>query len=277
MVVVPAGSFTMGSPENEAGHHETESPQHVVTIEEPFAVARLHVTVDQLAAFVQETQYDTGSKCATSDGEDGVRSWRNPGFAQDGSHPVVCLNWNDARAYVAWLAQKTGKPYRLLTEAEWEYAARGRTQPGTYPRFWFGSNDEASLCRYGNGRDQKGVAATPLSSPPAPCDDGYAYTSPVGRYEPNAFGLFDMFGNAAQVTADCMHDNYTGAPDDGSAWISGSFILWLWTAPGDCRLHIIRGGAWDAAPSGLRAASRDIAGTVRSSNTGVRVARTLQP
>ena len=115
MVVVPAGSFTMGSPEREGGRFPNEGPQHVVTIGRPFAVGKLHVTVDQFAGFVRETQYQA-RKC-----------WRNPGFAQDGSHPAVCLSWDDAKAYADWLAKKTGKPYRLLSEAEFEYAARGRT------------------------------------------------------------------------------------------------------------------------------------------------------
>ena len=137
MVVVPAGSFTMGSPENEKGRDKKddkdESPQHVVTIAKPFAVDKFDVTKAQFAAFVAETKYDAGSNCYAYENNKWVekrgRSWRDPGFAQDGTHPAVCLNWDDATAYVDWLARKTGKPYRLLTEAEWEYAARGRTAP----------------------------------------------------------------------------------------------------------------------------------------------------
>jgi formylglycine-generating enzyme required for sulfatase activity len=146
MVVVPAGSFTMGSPKSETGRHENEA-QHVVMIGKPFAVGKLHVTVGEFSAFVRETRYDANSKCDVIKGsnyENG--SWRNPGFAQEVSHPVVCLSWNDAKAYVDWLAKRTIKPYRLLSEAEWEYASRGRTTPGTYPRFWFGE-DEKDLCR----------------------------------------------------------------------------------------------------------------------------------
>src|SRR6266478_1764595 len=208
MVVVPAGSFMMGSPSGEAGDAD-ESPSHVVAISKPFAVGKLHVTVDQFTAFVTERRYDAGSKCWTLEGgkaeERSGRSWRNPGFTQDGSHPAVCLSWDEANAYAEWLAEKTDKPYRLLTEAEWEYAARGRTMStGVYPRFWFGNN-EKDLCRFGNGADQtardrivgaKGWAA-------APCNDGYVYTSPAGHFEANAFGLHDMFGNAWQWTADC--------------------------------------------------------------------------
>jgi hypothetical protein len=138
---------------------------------------------------------------------------------------------------VDWLAKKTGKPYRLLSEAEWEYAARGRTSPGAYPRFWFG-NDEKDLCRYGNFADQKyGVSD-------APCNDGYDHTSPAGHYAPNAFGLYDMLGNAWQWTADCHHDSYNGAPADGSAWTTGCSDSY----------RVVRGGSWHFNPRSLRAA-----------------------
>jgi formylglycine-generating enzyme required for sulfatase activity len=158
MVVVPAGAFTMGSPASEQGRNDDEGPQHVVTIGKAFAVGKLHVTVEQFDAFVRETRYEASSKCWTFEGgkweERAGRSWRNPGFTQGRTHPLVCVSWNDAKAYVDWTAKKTGKPYRLLTEAEWEYAARGQTSPGTYPRFWFG-NDAKAFCQNGNGADQK--------------------------------------------------------------------------------------------------------------------------
>jgi formylglycine-generating enzyme required for sulfatase activity len=256
MVVVPAGSFTMGSPEREKDRLGIEGPQHVVTISIPFAVGKLHVTVDQFAAFVQETGYGASSKCWTSEdgkaGERANRSWRNPGFTQEGSHPVVCVSWDDGNAYAKWLARKTGKPYRLLTEAEWEYAARGRTQPGAYPRFWFGNN-EKDLCRYANSN-------TPV------CNDGYAYTSPAGHYAPNAFGLYDMAGNAWQWTEDCDHDSYNEAPAEGSAWKTG------------CQgsFHAVRGGSWIDGPPDLRVARR-YSGPGGINTFGFRVARTLTP
>src|SRR5262249_7105541 len=159
-------------------------------------------------AFVSETRYQATSQCYTLEGgisrERADRSWRNPGFEQGGSHPVVCVTWDDAKAYVVWLAKKTGKPYRLLTDAEWEYSARGRLSPGAYPRFWFG-DDEKDLCRYGNGADQTARDRIEAAKnwTVAPCNDGHAYTSPAGRYEPNAFGLYDMAGNALQWTEDC--------------------------------------------------------------------------
>ncbi len=274
MVVVPAGSFTMGSREGDAGlrpeNGRDERPQHVVTISRPFAVGRLHVTVDQFAAFVRETGYDAGAWCFDASSPHADRSWRNPGFPQEGSHPAVCLSWNNAKAYVDWLVKKTGKPYRMLTEAEWEYAARGRTSPGDYPRFWFG-DDENELCRYGNGADKsawdsiKGLEGVTA----APCNDGYTYTSPAGHYEPNAFGLYDMFGNARQWTADCWHENYKGAPNDGSAWTTGSCSVG----------RVVRGGSWRNGPDALRPTQRGWGSSPnqRYDQIGLRVGRTLPP
>jgi formylglycine-generating enzyme required for sulfatase activity len=164
---------------------------------------------------------------------------------------VVCVTWDDARAYARWLARKTGKPYRLLSEAEWEYAARGRMSPGGYSRFWFG-NDEKELCRYGNFASEV-------------CDDGYKATSPTGHYPPNAFDLYDMAGNAWQWTEDCWHDRYYGAPSDGSVWT------------GNCSSgRVLRGGAWNSGPRSLRAANREGL-TGASSTVGFRVARSLNP
>jgi formylglycine-generating enzyme required for sulfatase activity len=257
MVVVPAGSFTMGSPEGEGSSNE--GPQHVVKIAKPFAVGKFHVTVDQFAAFVAETRYKASSKCVIKWKEtwEAKGSWRNHDFTQERSHPVVCVSWDDAKAYVDWLAKKIRKPYRLLSEAEFEYAARGRTSPGTYPRFWFG-NEEKDLCRYGNG-DTKSLSI---------CNDGYDYTSPVGHYEPNAFGLYDMAGNAWQWTEDCYHMNYSGAPADGSAWTTAT-----------CGAHVFRGGSWHEYPVFLRAAYRLAPSGSLVANTfiGFRLARTLTP
>jgi formylglycine-generating enzyme required for sulfatase activity len=266
MVVVPAGTFSMGSPAKEKDNREdSERPQHVVNIGRQFAVGRFHVTRDQFATFVSETGYAASKTCykwpsLTSDG-----SWRDPGFVQEGSHPVVCVSWDDANAYANWLAKKTGKPYRLLSEAEWEYATRGRTSPGAYPRFWFG-NGEKDLCRHGNGLDEKArdAIAALKDSTVAPCNDGYVYTSPVGHYAPNDFGLHDMAGNAWQWTADCFHYDYKGAPPDGSAWTAKT-----------CEFRIVRGGAWNSDPWYLRAAKRDWYTGEGNNAVGFRLARPL--
>ena len=266
MIVVPAGTFQMGSAERDKGRPADgrEGPQHEVAIKRAFAVGKFHVTVDQFAAFVAATGYEAGSECFVREGSRGEikrdRSWRDPGFFQTGRHPAVCLNLIDIRAYVDWLAGKTSRAYRLLTEAEWEYAARGRST-GSYS---FG-NDEKYLCRYGNGVDRTArntVADLRASSQAALCDDGYAYTSPVGTFAANGFGLYDMQGNAWQWTEDCWHANYVGAPSDGSAWL----------AAGDCNGHVVRGGAWSSDPSGLRAAARLSASNLeRASFFGLRV------
>ena len=154
MVVVPAGSFTMGSPHDESGRNSWEHPQHVVTIPRPFAIGKFEVTVEQFAAFVRDSAYRGGESCWTFENRKfdlrPNRSWRNPGYDQNGSHPATCLSWNDARAYVDWLAKKTGKSYRLLSEAEWEYAARAATTPEEATRYGFGDENEA-ICRHGNG------------------------------------------------------------------------------------------------------------------------------
>ena len=200
MVVVPAGSFIMGSPVGEQLRGLNEGPQHRVTIAKPFAVAKFHVTRDQFATFVDETGFAPETSCWIFENPNSLvhrkdRSWRNPGFAQDGTHPAVCLSWDDAKRYVAWLSAKTGKNYRLLTEAEWEYAARA----GSTTQYSYG-NDAKDICRYGNGLDQTGkreIAGYP-SWMTFSCSDGYAYTSPVGSFAPNAFGLYDMHGNAWQ-------------------------------------------------------------------------------
>ena len=194
MVMVPAGGFTMGSAASELDRTDSEGPQHRVSIAQPFAAGRSAVTVDQFAAFVADTRRDVGSTCRTLEGgkmeERPGRSWHDPGFPQAGSRPVVCINFGDAKAYVEWLSTKTGKSYRLLTEAEWEYAARA----GTTTRFFFG-DDEKELCRYGNGIDLAAKRRVPGLGPSGSCSDGYAYTAPVGSFPANPFGLYDMHGN----------------------------------------------------------------------------------
>lgn len=267
MVVLPSGSFMMGSPTDEKGRNDDEGPQHRVEIPEIFAVGRFHVTVDQFAAFVRATGYNAGSECRTF--EDNKfenrpgRSWQNPGISQTGAHPAICLSWNDARSYVAWLSKTTDRPYRLLSEAEWEYAARA----GSTTRYYFGNN-ESDICRYGNGLDETAKAAIPAVRDwdVASCKDGFAFTSPVGTFPANAFGLADMLGNASTWVADCQKDSYTGAPSDSSAVMSG-----------DCARRALRGGSWIGVLRGLRSAYRSgYAPAQRFSLNGLRVARTLR-
>jgi formylglycine-generating enzyme required for sulfatase activity len=275
MVVVPAGSFMMGSPDNEKGRNSWEGPQRVVTVARPFAVGRYEVTVDQFAEFVRETGYDAGSTCWTFengifDGRAG-RSWRNPGYAQTGAHPAACLSWRDARAYSQWLVKKTGdKGYRLLTEAEWEYAARAKPRPAEAPRFPFG-DDENALCAYGNVLDQtaKELPGTTTRWEFVACRDEHAHAAAGGRFLPNAFGLYDMVGNVKEWTEDCFHEGQglRGAPSDGSAWTTR-----------DCRSRVLRGGSWLSYARLLRSAVRFRGGPDdRASDIGFRVARSLPP
>jgi len=264
MVVIPAGSFDMGSPSYEGGRLDDEGPVHRVTIKKAFALGRTEITRGQFAAFVSETGYSTGDKCLTFEGgkaeERSKRSWRNPGYSQQDSHPAVCLNWNDANAYTEWLSHKTGKRFRLPTEAEWEFAARGNT---TTARYWGNSLEQA--CTYANGMDTTGKAKVKgVTWEPLNCSDGFTYTAPVASLKPNAFGLYDMIGNVFEWTADSYHENYQGAPTDGTEW------------QGDGVMRVLRGGSWDVNAASLRAAYRvSDSPDVRLDVIGFRVARTL--
>ena len=262
MVVVPAGSFMMGSKKG-----DDEKPVHRVTIGRPFAVGVYEVTRGEFGRFVEETGYSTGDTCYTyeSDGFFGDpewkerlgRGWKNPGFGheQDETEPVVCVSWDDAQAYVRWLSEETGEAYRLLSEAEWEYVARAGT---TTARYW--GESEAGQCRYANGADAGTGFEWAVS-----CHDGHARTAPVGRYEANAFGLYDVLGNVLEWTADCRNESYAGAPSNGGAWESG-----------ECTRRVLRGGSWVSEPRYLRSALRDWspAGS-RLGISGFRLARTL--
>lgn len=188
MTVVPAGEFLMGSPESEADRRREEGPQHRVRIAYPFAVSTYQVTRAEYAAFVADTRRPDGESCfltyaPNQTGETKGYSWRNPGFAQTGRDPVVCVSWQDARAYAGWLSAKTGKRYRLLSEAEWEYASRAGTSTS---RFW---GD-------GIGRGNANYGKDECCGPAAAGIDRWPYTSPGGSFPPNAFGLYDMLGNA---------------------------------------------------------------------------------
>ena len=169
------------------------------------------------------TGYKTGGGCGTLTGSGWRKTSRRLGVHRASTRtiadPVVCVNWDDAKAYVAWLVKTTGKPYRLLSEAEAEYAARGVTVASTQPRYFFG-DDIKNLCQHVNGADQT-AKANFTSSTVAPCKDGHAFTAPAMSFKANAFGLYDVHGNAWSWVKDLAHDDYNGAPTDGSAWTSG--------------------------------------------------------
>lgn len=236
LVVVPGGRYTMGSDRGTAW----ERPAHTVTVA-PFALGRTEVTFDQYAACVQ------AGACPRLPGDMGYGR---------GDRPVIDVGWDEAQDYVRWLSRRTGKVYRLPTEAEWEYAARA----GSAGRWAWGA-DPAAACRHGNVADRAHGAAWGT-----PCDDGARATAPVGRYAANAFGLHDMSGNVWEWVEDCWHEGYQGAPADGSAWTQG----------GDCTARVIRGGAWNFAAEDARVTNRggnDIPN--RTPFIGFRVARGL--
>lgn len=275
MVVVQPGRFTMGAPAGEEAREDLPDqirgrsvPQHLVTIRHKFAIAKFDVTRDEYAQFVAEKNRPDPDSClavspaAAFIATDG--NWRHPpGFPQTGRDPVVCVSWDDAQAYVAWLSAKTGHVYRLPTEAEWEYAARAGTTTARY-----GSDNPAELCRHTNIGDLDYSEQHPGDSDSTvnrACRDGYAFTSPVGSFPPNQFGLYDMLGNVMDWTEDCWNANYSGAPTDGAAWQSG-----------ECGRRVVRGGSWDAGLSVSRSAMRrGITTSTRITSFGFRVARTL--
>jgi formylglycine-generating enzyme required for sulfatase activity len=231
MIVVPAGKFIMGSPKKERRRYADEGPQHEVTFAEPFAVAKYEVTLAEWDACV------AAGACPQVEDE-----WGR------GRMPVMNVSWDDAKQYARWLSQLTGKAYRLLTEAEWEYAARAGAETayswGDVPR-----QGNANCAGCGSHWDEK-------------------QTAPVGSFEPNAFGLYDMHGNVWEWVEDSWHDSYSGAPADGSAWLRG----------GEEGNRVKRGGSWADVSSFLRVAIRGRAAQGDRNNfVGFRVARSMTP
>ena len=232
MVVVPAGSFTMGSPASEDGRADWEGPQRQVRIGKPFAAGKYEVTFAEWDA------------CVAAGGCRGHRP-DDMGWGR-GRRPVVNVSWDDAQAYVGWLSRRTGQEYRLLSESEWEYAARA----GTRARYHWGDS-------VGRNRANCGGCGSRWD---------YERTAPAASFPANGFGLHDMHGNVGEWVEDCWHDSYAGAPSDGSAWTTSGMFSW----------RVYRGGAWNFIPGYLRAAGRGASDTgSRDDSLGFRVARTL--
>jgi sulfatase modifying factor 1 len=259
VTVLPAGRFEQGSKYTDAAASPFEKPLHVVAIAYPFAMSTNAVTVDEFRAFVAATGRDLQGGCDIYDGNWRGRpdsSWENPGFAQTGSHPVTCASWNDAKAYAAWLSKTTGHRYRLPSASEWEYAARSG---GVAVLPWA---DASGACIAANVADQSAARRYPGWTVFG-CDDGFAFTAPVGSFKANAFGLNDMLGNVFQWTEDCWRADYAGAPIDGSARTGG-----------DCSDHELRGGSWFSTPAYVRASYRNhFAADYRTSSVGIRLVR----
>jgi formylglycine-generating enzyme required for sulfatase activity len=272
MVVVPKGAFLMGSsaaktardlefvvPDSERAYVRSyvaaEHPQHSVSIDRPFALGIHHVTRSEFAAFVRETGYLISGPCTLWADHRYVErqdaGWRNPGIPQTDLDPVVCVSWQDAKAYIAWLNDKVHDgvpkmgdgPYRLPSEAEWEYAARANTQTAR----WWGDSiglNNANCDGCGSRWDKR-------------------QTAPVGSFPPNPFGLYDMLGDSWELIEDCWNATYIGAPSNGGAWTSGN-----------CDQRVMRGGSWTNPPWILRSAHRSRTdANVRRNYIGFRLAR----
>ncbi|MBH3339918.1 formylglycine-generating enzyme family protein [Pseudomonas mendocina] len=246
MVVLPAGSFVMGTPENEVGRQHDEGPLRTVAFARPFAISRYQVTAAELDAYIKQS--DTVIKS----GDKRPGRWceaGKPSYEQGPRQPAVCVDYHEVQAYTQWLSKKTGQTYRMLSEAEREYGARaGSTAPFPFP---FDEEGEYQISQHANTYGPK---------------DGYTYSSPVGSYPPNAFGVYDMHGNVYEWVADCWHDSYEGAPVDGSAWIDDA----------QCDLVQIRGNDWGEPPIFSRSGNRNNAyKNTRGDWIGFRVAREL--
>lgn len=251
MLRVPAGVFLMGADSAEEDREALPQafrgrslPRHRVAIQ-AFAAAKHEITRKQYQVFADATGREAAGCFSWNGGDyrlDPAKNWRNPGFPQNDTHPAVCISWEDAGAYAQWLSARTGKRYRLLTEAEWEYAARGGT---AFSRFWGEEGDRS--CGYANGADLQTLSGMAEAGDwsYSRCNDGHVHTAPVGSFEANAFGLHDMLGNAAEWTADCWNENHEGATSNGAARIDG-----------ECEMRVVRGGAWDEGPLSIRSAYR---------------------
>jgi formylglycine-generating enzyme required for sulfatase activity len=253
MIVIPRGRFQMGSPSDEPGHLYDEGPVREVRIDYDFAVGLYPVTHGEWKKYLAKTGRSGSGNCSVYGAEQRPEySWKNPGFAQDDSHPVVCVSWKEAQSYASWLSGQTGRHYRLLSEAEYEYINRA----GSSTAYFWGSSAEHQ-CQFANGADAAAAEAHVPAPTIADCDDGYAFTSPAGTFKKNLFGLYDTTGNAWSWTQDCWHESYNGAaPTDGSPWVDVE----------DCSSRVIRGGSWGDTPAGLRAAIR-----IKASDSGINI------
>ncbi|MDA0240005.1 MAG: formylglycine-generating enzyme family protein [Proteobacteria bacterium] len=269
MVVIPAGQFQMGAPDDETDRGNDEGPVRIVTIAKPFAVGKYEVTRKQFAAFVNETGHWGNARCLIWNRSqlafDDARSWLDPDYDVSDDHPMVCVSWWDAVAYANWLSKSTGHTYRLPAEAEWEYAVRGGTEGAhSFP------GGETNVCAYGNVSDLSAKAEVPEWNA-VQCDDGVGFgTAPVGSYLPNGFGLYDTIGNVWEWMADCYRDSFAGAPTDGSTWGNG----------GVCNAVLDRGGGFsNVFPGHLRAANRSKAPSphIAVYSLGFRLVRDLEP
>jgi sulfatase modifying factor 1 len=275
MVVIPAGAAILGAGADDKFRNADELPERTFALREAFLVSRYEITLDQYETFVRATNRAVGGDCLTDRRKrgdwqyDAATTFRDPGFEQGGDHPVACVNWDEAQAYVAWLNTQTSGGYRLLTEVEWEYVARGgATKNLMYP--W--GDDPARGCPFANAFDRTAMQAYAGMDTsgykvfdPMDCSDDLLNTSPVGALKPNAFGVHDIIGNVAEWVEDC----YT--PTREHLWESG--------APPpqtSCAKRLAKGGSWGTLAHNIRIAERlPYTATHRDDSIGIRVAKTL--
>ncbi|MGB1876541.1 MAG: formylglycine-generating enzyme family protein [Rhodospirillaceae bacterium] len=242
MVVIPPGTFEMGSDfidPMRAGEMRPRGPIRTVTISKPFAAGKYEVTVGEWRAFVADTGHQA-SDCRVWGGDRRRfgQTWEDPDYDRPiaENDPIVCVYWTEAQDYVNWLSEQTGERYRLLSEAEWEYVARGGVDTK-----WFWGDDDSKVCEYGNVLDQTAAADPGLIAGSgtsmdmaAPCADGYAMVAAVGQFKPNVYGVHDTIGNVWEWTQDCSPVLYPDQPVDGSAY----------EVEGACEKRAIRSGSW---------------------------------
>jgi sulfatase modifying factor 1 len=268
MTVLPAGNFVMGSPPEAQNQIEAETPVHLVALPRRFAVGRFEVTNSQyaqfLSAMLREGRFDQRYVTTDRDDHNSPLLFRlryylvASGFE---NHPVTGVSWPGAKAYVQWLSTLTGNRYRLLTEAEWEYAARA----GTQTKYYFGE-DILKICEYGNIPDYSRLQKQ-QDWVVVRCTDGYSETAVVGKFKPNSFGLYDMLGNVWEWVEDCWHSGYYSAPSNGDPWTSG----------GECAKRVVRGGSFDMFHLSGSAARLASEANDRVKSIGFRVAREIEP
>lgn len=273
MVVIPAGSFMMGSPDSEPNRSNNEGPQHRVTFSRGFALSRTEVTVDQFRRFVEATGYVTDTErqgwsriydadSGRIDRRNGV-DWRSNymGERAAGDLPVIHVSWNDAKAYTDWLAAQTERSYRLPSEAEFEYALRA----GSQTIYWWGDAEPSVQVENLTGDGDISTTRRRWTVSFDDYEDGHWGPAPVASFVTNPFGLYDMGGNVMEWVADCWHDSYVRAPADGEPWIN----------PG-CQRRVLRGSSWSSSPDMARSAFRlASAADGRDARVGFRVARDL--
>ena len=273
MLVIPTGNFMMGAPDGETGRADTQAPQHEVTIGKGFALSQADITVGQFREFVRASSYKpdsiTNGGASVYDERTGVMrddtsaKWEDDyaGHPAADNLPVVNISWSDVNAYAQWLSQRTGKRYRIPSEAEFEYALRG----GSTTRYWWGKGTPTSKVENLTGSLDRSPSGRRWSHAFQGYGDGYWGPAPVMTFAPNAFGLYDIDGNVSEWTADCWHDNYIRAPSDGSAWVN----------PG-CSMRVVRGGSWGSSPEQVNSAYRQGAdASIRSGRVGFRILREL--